>query len=139
MFHWIKLRAFVYATEDREQVLEAMNNTGIDGEMRSDIAEGAYGDSIEVMELRSTKESAIKSLFRAMKKEDIREILRTLEDRIDDENILHFRLDKQRIFENDMQLSHGGDVIAVEIKIEAYPSSREAAMKIMREYLEDLL
>lgn len=139
MFHWIRLRVFVYATEDREKVIQAVKNSGIEGQMRSDIAEGAYGDSIEIMELRSTKESVIKSLFRAMKKEDIREILRTLEDRIDDENILHFRLDKQSMFENDMQLSHGGDVIAVEIKIESYPSSREAAIKIMREYLEDLL
>ena len=139
MFHWIKLRAFVYATEDREKVMEAMNNTGIEGEMRSDIAEGAYGDSIEIIELRSGKESSINSLFRAMKKEDIEDILRTLEDRIDEENILHFRLDKQRMFENDMHLSYGGDVIAVEIKIESYPSSRDAAISIMKAYLEDLL
>ena len=139
MFHWMRLRAFVYATEDREKVMEAISNTGISGDIGSEIAEGAYGDRIEIIEVRSARKRDVDRLFSMMKGEDIGHILETLEERMDSEGVLHFRLDKQELYMGIASASRGGDVISVEIKVRAYPSSRERAIGIMREYLEGFL
>jgi len=139
MFHWIKLRVFIYATEDRDKVMEALHNTGIDGEMKSEIAEGAYGDRIEILEIKGKKKSEIDALFKSLSKDEIKSMIETLEDRIDDEGIFHFRLEKQEMYGNHPVLSSGGDIIAIEVKIASYPSSREKAVEVMREYLEAFL
>ena len=139
MFHWIKLRAFVYATEDRKKVIRAMENTGISGNMRRDMAEGAYGDTIEILELRGERKSEIDALFKSLSEGDIRELLDEVDERMDDEGVFHFRLGKQEMYEDKHVLSRGGDIISVEIKVATYPSSREKAIALMREYLEAML
>lgn len=139
MFHWIRLRAFIYATEDREKVIKAVKNSGISGEMKSEIAEGAYGDIIEIIEIKAKKNREIDAVFSSMSREDLKSLLDTVEDRVDDEGIFHFRLDKQALYSENFLLSSGGDVVSLEIKIKAYPSSREKAVEVMKSYLEDLI
>ncbi len=139
MFHWIRFRAFVYATEDREKVIKAMKNAGSCGDIRSNIAEGAYGDRIEILEARMKKKSEIDGIMSKIGKRGMEKILENLDDRVDEEGILHFRLDKQKAYLGEIEISRGGDVIAVEMKIETYPFSRERAIKIAREYMEEFL
>ena len=139
MFHWAALRAFVYATEDRDKVIQAMENLGLKGELKSSKAEGAYGDRIEIIEVRAKKNSDIKEFLSNLGKDIIARILENLDERTDDEGILHFRADKQSAYDGIVKISNGGDVIAVEMKIEVYPFSRERAIESAKKYLEGLL
>ncbi len=138
MFHWIRLRAFVYATEDREKVIEAMKNI-MDGQPDVSHAEGAYGDPIEILRIEGKRDRDVRSVISSLPAEDRRALLETLEDRTDDDSVFHFRLDKQKAYLGDMRLVSGGDVISVELKPESYPASRERAIHGMKSYLEGLL
>lgn len=139
MFHWIRLRVFVYATENRDKVMVAVENTGLKGEIMSSKAEGAYGDRIEIIELICRKKRDIEEFLRKLGKENMARIVEGLGERMDDEGVIHFRLDKQEAYAGRMKISGGGDVIAVEMKVEAYPFSRGRAIENARKYLEGLL
>lgn len=66
------------------------------------------------------------------------EILRTLEDRIDDENVLHARFAKQEAYQGRLVLARGDDVVAFRAKIAAYPSTRANAVTVARRFFEGL-
>jgi RNA binding exosome subunit len=138
MFHWIRLRAFVYATEEREKVLEAMRNV-MDGDVRISHAEGAYGDPIEIIEMSGKRDRDVKKIISSMDESDRKSLFDTVDDRTDDDSVFHFRLDKQEAHLGNLRLASGGDVIGVELKLQSYPASREKAIESMRKFLEALL
>ena len=138
MFHWIRLRAFVYATEEREKVLEAMRNV-MDGDVRISHAEGAYGDPIEIIEMSGKRDRDARSIISTMNESDRKSLFDTLDERTDDDSIFHFRLDRQEAYLGKLRLASGGDVIGVELKLESYPASRERALENMGKFLEELL
>ena len=137
MFHWIRLRAFVYATEDREKVVQAMKNL-VDGEPRTRHAEGAYGDPIEILEISDKKDRLAREIIGSLPEGDRASLLKTVGERTDDDSVFHFRVDKQEAYSGNIRLGSGGDVISVEMKIESYPSSRERAVENMRGFLEGI-
>ena len=137
MFHWIRLRAFVYATEDREKVIQAMNNL-VEGEPKISHAEGAYGDPIEILEISGKRDRIAKDIISKMPDAERKALLETLESRTDDDSIFHFRIDKQEAYLGNIRLGSGGDVIGVEMKMESYPSSRERAVENMGRFLEGM-
>ncbi len=138
MFHWIRLRAFVYATEERDKVLAAMREL-MDGEVKISHAEGAYGDPIEIIEMKGKRDRDAKAVLSTLPVEERKHMLETLENRTDDDSVFHFRVDKQELYLGNARLSNGGDVITVAMKIESYPSSRDRALESMRSYLEGLI
>ena len=138
MFHWIRLRAFVYATEEREKVLEAMRNI-MDGELKTRHAEGAYGDPIEIIEMSGKRDRDARGIISTMNESDRKSLFDTLDERTDDDSIFHFRLDRQEAYLGKLRLASGGDVIGVELKLQSYPASREKAIESMKEFLEALL
>ena len=138
MFHWIKLRAFVYATEERKKVVQAMKNL-VDEEPKISHAEGAYGDPIEILEMSGKRDRMAKDMIASLPESDRKVLLDTVEDRTDEDSIFHFRIDKQDAYLGNIRLGSGGDVIGVEMKVESYPSSRERAVENMRSFLEGLL
>ena len=138
MFHWIRLRAFVYATEEREKVIQAMKNL-VDAEPKVSHAEGAYGDPIEILEMSGKRDRIAKDMISSLPESDRKALLDTVEDRTDEDSIFHFRIDKQDAYLGNTRLGSGGDVIGVEMKVESYPSSRERAVENLGAFLEGLL
>ena len=138
MFHWMKLRAFVYATEDHDRVMQALDNIS-EGDTAVNHAQGAYGDSIEIIERTVKKERMIKALFSRLSKPDIRRIADETDERTDERSVFHLRLDKQRACEGELVPGSGGDVVDIEVKIASYPASRDSAVAMMKGYLEAML
>jgi len=55
---------------------------------------------------------------------------------VDEEGILHFRLDKQAAFEERLALAKDADAIDVRLKLIAYPAKAEEAKRIARSIVQ---
>jgi hypothetical protein len=97
--------------------------------------EGHFGNAIEVLESQLDVEEAMLDVLRRMSEGDLREALDTLEARVDDSCNLFLRFDKQRAFAGELVMGRGEDVVAVRIKVRAFPARREAAVEILRSVL----
>lgn len=138
-FHYLAFRAFVHATESEQKVTEAMNFVnGKEVPSRQEV-EGHHGNPIVILELEVRGAQNIDQLFSRMDKRDIGRILETLEDRVDEDFQMYFRLDKQQAYLGRMVLSDGDDVIHVRGKIESYPKRHDIAMGSVRNYLESFI
>ncbi len=142
VFNRIVLRAFCRATEEEEKVAEALLfAAGLAEPPAIGITEleGYGGAPFVSMELEIGRQQDIRSFWNSLPAEVISGVLETLEGRLDEENILHFRLDKQKAYLGRFSLASGGDVIAVEARVLSYPSSREAALKNAGDFLGQIL
>jgi RNA binding exosome subunit len=138
-FHYLAFRAFVHATESEQKVTEAMEFvTGKENPSRQEV-EGHHGNPIVILELEVKGARNIDQLFRRMETDDVARILDTLEDRVDEDFLMFFRLDKQQAYLGRMVLSDDDDFIQVRGKIEAYPKRHDIAMASVRSYLESFI
>lgn len=133
----ISLSAVVHSTENEEKVKTAIKNfLGFDCEYSLNTLKGHYGNELTYVEIDVPKKQ-LKSLWK-----EIIEILNRQEDftydfsnRLDDHNILHLRIDKQKAFLGEKVLLTSGDALVLKIKVVTYPARRD---KIINE-LKDLL
>ncbi len=133
---WIKVSAVVHSTESREKVSQAIANLfPFEFEIQVSRASGHYGNPLEFLEVELKNGSEIKSFWKNFVKliEDQKDILlNTLDERLDAQNILHIRLDKQKAYLGKIELS-SVDPIAVKVKLVVYPAKREKALEFARE------
>ncbi|MCS7130966.1 MAG: exosome subunit [Archaeoglobaceae archaeon] len=133
---WIKVSVVVHSTESREKVSQAIANLfPFDFEIQVSKAEGHYGNPIEYLEVELKKSSEIKNFWEnllSLLKEKKEILLNTLEDRIDKQNVLHIRLDKQKIYLGEIEFSNE-DPVAIKVKLVVYPAKREKALEFARE------
>ncbi len=142
IFGRITLRTFCRATEEEESVVNAIMSAACmenRGAVTIKKLEGYGGAPLEMMEVGILRQQDIKAFWKSMPKEVIREILETLDKRLDDEQVLHFRLDKEKAYLGEISLATGGAVISVHTKVLSYPASREAAIRNARDLLRDFL
>jgi RNA-binding protein len=132
-------RAFIHATEDEEKVLVALKNASGLEEYQRDITEGHHGNKIEIVEGNLKNKRAIKNFFASLSKEDLRLMIDTIEQRVDDDCQLFARLDKQKAYLGELVLTRSDDAISVRGKIQTYPKNREVAVKNVKEFLENLI
>ncbi|MGA1819453.1 MAG: RNA-binding domain-containing protein [Thermoplasmatota archaeon] len=135
IYHFLRITAFVHATEDSEKVLTAVSNIlggGVSGEITENRAEGIFHNPISYIVVEMGSSRRIESVVRkweAMRfwkdaKED-------LEDRLDEDLVYHVRLDKQKAFSGELSLWSGGEAVEVQLKPATFPSSRENAAAII--------
>jgi len=135
IYHFLRLTAFVQATEDREKVLISLRNVlgGEEtGKVSENKAEGVFHNPITylVVELDSNRE--IEKVIRAWETMEFWEKAKAqLDDRLDEDLVYHVRLDKQRAFTGEIALWNGGEAIEVQLKPATFPSSRERAADII--------
>lgn len=133
---WIKVSAVVHSTESREKVSQAIATLfPFDFEIQVSKAEGHYGNPIEYLEVELKKSSEIKAFwdnFVLMFKEKMQTLLNTLEERLDAQNVLHIRLDKQKAYLGEIELS-SVDPIAIKVKLVVYPAKRDKALEFAKE------
>ena len=141
-FHWVKVKAVCYATEDEDLIHDVMMQlTGIEDEesFDVDISEGLHGNPITVIDANLSHNKEYERLFRNIGEGPLRIVLDEIEQRVDDDCILYMRLDKQKAVQGIYEISHSGDVISVTAKIVAHPAKKEIAVKNAKEYLTRML
>jgi RNA binding exosome subunit len=133
-------RAIAQATENEESVERAMLYVAGTGHVIKARTCGHFGNRIVIMSIKLGKKKDLKKFVLRLKETGI---LQTLVDevgeRIDEECVFHFRLDKQKAYGEIMELASGNDVIDCGMKIAAYPAKRENAVRIALEDFKRLL
>jgi len=137
--HYVFFRAIAHATEDEDRVGEAMRFVSGAEEPGKECVEGHFGNHIIIMEATIRKNRTIKSLFERLDDSDILEtLLAELEERMDEDCVFHFRLDKQQAYAGKLALAKGKDVIDCSVKVAAYPARRDRALAVMAEGIGDI-
>lgn len=133
---WIKVSAVVHSTESREKVSQAIANLfPFDFEIQVTLAKGHFGNPIEYLEVEIRKSSEINAFWKNLLhllRDELETLLSTLEERIDAQNVLHIRIDKQKAFLGNFHLSNV-DPIAIKAKLVVYPARKEKAVEFARE------
>jgi len=142
VFDHITLRAFCRATEDLEKVVMAlMFAAGTDD--KEDVLitelEGYGGSPLKMLEVRLSRQKEILAFWKSLPEDVLSRLLKELEERVDEEQVLHFRLDKERAYMGDISLISRGAVISVDAKILSYPANRDAAVSNAGEFLQNVL
>ena len=137
MFHSVELRAYCHATEEEARVEKALRTLTPGGEIETNKAEGHHGNPILLMTCRLRQAGEIAGFWRRVKEAGaLPHVLEDLDQRIDEEAVLHLRFDKQRAFEGAIELARHDDVVVVRAKVAAQPAKRATAVKAAREYLK---
>jgi RNA binding exosome subunit len=161
-FHRVELRCLVNASEDPAKVRRALAcacglyegrfDKASPGEtevatmleracLETSRAEGQFGNPIEILMCRISKARDVRTWWATMAREAgsaLDTLAAEVEERLDDELVLHFRLDKQEAYNGRLLLGRGGDTIAVRCKPKVFSGGRPGAVKAMEEYLRSL-
>lgn len=126
------------ATEDEQRVREALSIFVPLDSISATSVNGHFGNDIKILEATLKKRDA-RSFFQILReqlpREDLNRLRREVQERLDEQNHFHFRLDKQTAYRGLVRLTDSSDAIAVSAMIETYPARREEAMKILGELL----
>ncbi len=137
----ITISAICYSTEDPEKVAKAIGNLiPFEFEIRVTNASGHYGNPIKFFEVELRKKREIKELWNNLMKElgNEREIiLDFLEELIDEDGVLHLRIDKQSAYLGNVELTFGGDSVMVKVKLVTYPFRREKVLELGRKIVSE--
>ena len=141
-FHWVKVKAVCYATENEDLIHDVMVElTGAEDDecFDVDISEGLHGNPITVIDVNLKHSKEFERLFRNIGEGPMSAVLEEIEQRVDDDCVMYMRLDKQKAVGGVYELSHSGDVISVTAKIVAHPAKKEVAVKNAKEYITRIL
>ncbi len=139
-FHYIEFKAFIQATEDPDKVIQSIVNiAGEEIELEREDAEGYYGNPIQIVTGKIHRNREMDAVFDRLPRYVLEELLSSLKRRIDDRCNFYFRLDKQKAFQEEFELSEGNNTIRARARVESYPASREKALDHMQNYLEERL
>ncbi|WP_236993894.1 RNA-binding domain-containing protein [Methanomassiliicoccus luminyensis] len=132
-------RTFAHATEDEAKVEQALKFASGAEEIKKSSTVGYHGNPIIVLEARVTDAKGIKAFFSGLPKEDVKDLLDSLEKRVDEESFFFLRLDKQEAYQGRLKLADHEDVIAVRGKVKSYPQNRDNAVAAMSKFLQSVL
>ncbi len=119
----LELRVYVHATEDREKVLQALREIVPEeywgeAEVEEETYHGHYGNPIVVITVTFHGETAsrvLDSILARLGEADRGALSVSLEDRVDKEGTLYFRLSKQDAFLGRLILYEADDVVRVSV------------------------
>ncbi|NLX47096.1 MAG: hypothetical protein GXY70_02835 [Euryarchaeota archaeon] len=135
----LDFRTFCQATEVEERVRKAMTfAVGIE-DIKVKHSEGYHGNKILIMTCTVSRKADIRAFFRRLSKDDLALLLDSVDQRMDDDGQLFFRLDKQKAFLEELVISSGDDCVHVRAKVESYPKRREKALENAKFMLQELL
>ena len=100
--------------------------------------EGHFGNSIIIFEAGLTKTGNMRTFLQQLKDAGIlKQFLNRTGQRLDENCVFHFRLDKQKAFAGELALAETKDVIDISVKVAAYPARRELALVAVGEWFGD--
>lgn len=147
----VGLRAFVHATEDPQKVRAALAFVAgfdledeeeakrFDEQLEAVSAEGHFRNPIEILELTLKRAAQVRGFWRRMLDDPaIRQgLMQQVDDRLDEELIFWFRLDKQAAASGRLRLAEAQDVVLVRAKLATYPKDRETGLRFLQDLLRD--
>ncbi len=123
---WILARTYGQATEDESRVAAALDAAVGGGVPSEDRLTGQFGNPVVVLSRRLESSEAVRAAWTRWIQAGIVNVLGTdLDSRIDEDGVLHFRLDKQRACEGQLMLHGDADTIDIQVKLKAYPAKPE--------------
>ena len=134
-FHWVRVKAVCYATEDEDLICDTVSELAGTEELEIDISEGLHNNPITVVDVNLSKNKEYLTLFTNLGKEVLEGILDDIGQRVDDDCVFYMRLDKQKAVGGVYEISHSGDVISITAKVVAHPAKKEIAVENARNYL----
>ncbi len=138
-FHWIRVKAICYATEDEDIICDTVSQLAGTEELEIDISEGLHNNPLTVVDANLSKNKEYATIFTNLGHGILEQIRSDLDARVDDDCVFYMRLDKQKAVCGEYEISHGGDVISITAKIMAHPAKKEVALKVMGEFIDRLL
>ena len=136
----VRFRTFVQATESEDKVRQAMDFILGDSELTIIRTEGHFGNPLLILEGGFHRSRDIRDFTARLKGTGIiEELLANMDDRMDENCTLHFRLDKALALEGKLALATNRNIIDCSLKTGAYPANKENAMETARGVLEALL
>lgn len=134
---WIEARTYCHATEDETRVNRALAFMCPEGETVREVLEGHFGNTLVRLTRRVEDRRSIRPLWERWSTAGLREAIgRDVDARVDEDGILHFRLDKQAAFQERLVLATDADTIDVRLKLIAYPAKTELARRAARSILQ---
>jgi len=101
-----------------------------------EVLQGHFGNELVRLTRRLEENPSIRTAWERWTAAGLLEALATEADaRVDEEGILHFRLDKQAAFEERWSLATDSDTIDVRVKLVAYPAKPESARRVAKSIL----
>ena len=130
----VSVETFVNATEDEDRVVTAVKNL-LGRELPEDFeiryVEGTHGNPIGVLRVSYRRSREVKALINHLRQQSYwKWLVSEAGPRMDESQVLHFRIDKQKALRGEYELWTMGEAIKVKIKIATYPSSREEAIRL---------
>ncbi|MCD5425929.1 MAG: hypothetical protein LRZ92_05665 [Methanosarcinaceae archaeon] len=101
---------------------------------------GHYKNPITIISVKLTRKSEISSFFKCINENisfsEHEKFISDIPDRLDEDQVLHLRFNKQAAFLGKIVLTEDSDAISVKIKIVTYPKNRNSAIKEARELFD---
>ncbi|MDI6856475.1 MAG: RNA-binding domain-containing protein [Candidatus Thermoplasmatota archaeon] len=138
MFYRITFRTYCYATEALEKVEKALQFVTRSNNITKTKLSGYYGNPVIVLETELNTANDCNNFFSALEKSVVKKLITELEARTDEDCNFYIRFDKQKAFEQEYQLTEGGDTIATRCKLKVFPPKKEIAILKLKEFLENL-
>ncbi|MBM3308848.1 MAG: hypothetical protein FJY77_01210 [Candidatus Altiarchaeales archaeon] len=139
--HNIQLRAF-YSPEALEEGMHAFKQIlpkeveVKEEELEPEAEGGVFTKPLCVLTAFASKQSQVKELLArivsGLSEEDLAELKKTLDLRVDDDCNLYLRLDKKALSEGRLSIKTR-DAVHVKIKLACFPKKRENTLEIARE------
>src|SRR5207249_10065198 len=106
------------------------------GDVAREVLQGHFGNELVRLTRRLEENPSIRTAWERWTAAGLLEALATEADaRVDEEGILHFRLDKQAAFKERWSLATDSDTIDVRVKLVAYPAKPESARRVAKSIL----
>jgi RNA-binding protein len=134
----IEARTYCHATEKEERVAAALAFAVPEGEMSREALEGHFGNPLVRLTRRVEKRPSVRAVWGHWSAAGVpAAIARDAEARVDDDGVLHFRLDKQAAFRERLALAQDADHIDVRVKLIAYPAKPAEARRVAHSILTE--
>ncbi len=134
----IEARTYCHATEDEERVAAALLFAIPEGETSREELQGHFGNPLVRLIRRVEKRPAIRAVWKHWSASGVPpSIARDVEARVDEDGVLHFRLDKQSADRERLELAKDSDPIDVRLKLIAYPAKPAEARRVAHSILAE--
>ncbi len=128
---WIVARAFCQATEEPSRVAAALDAAVSGGTASEDRVTGQFGNPVLILSRRIEGAADLRATWGKWKEAGVVGAIRPdIDARVDEDGILHFRLDKQEASDGRLALLHEADAIDVQVKLKAYPANPEEIRRV---------
>jgi len=135
--HWIEVRTYSHATEDEARVSAALAFVLPEGQSVREVLEGHFGNALVRLTRRIEDGRSIRATWERWSTASLPQSLESdVDARVDEDGVLHFRLDKQAAFLERWALAKDSDAIDVRLKLVAYPAKPEIARRVARSILQ---